>query len=546
MATSWTVGGGAGCDIVVVEPVVSGRHCRLTRVDGGYLLEDLGSTNGTFVNGVRVTGPVRVTQSDSVTLGRVFPFPWPEEGGEARPPRSATVIESAATIRQLITRVGREPDNDLVMNQPGVSGYHARIVRDEPAAGGVAMIQDLGSSNGTFVNGRRVAGSAPLHPGDTVGLGKYTFVFDPPPGHSTARPTPPPPTEFAFAPPADAKATAPESARVLPAVPPRATEVTLSPVGPAIGAPAAPPSLSLGDALAEEFAAVWTPAWVTGLLLAQGPLSALAILGAFRGTESVPATLFWLGLAAVWFGLSAAVFAPGTETKREGAGLSGALARLLVLAAVGVIDGLAAWVVVWPGASLGGSSATALGLILLAACAGLGLGALLVSAVPRREFAWGVLPLLVLTLWAFGGEFWAVGDLSPLVRPVAAAVPTRWAFEGLLLAEGGGRVETPVTLDPARTPTMPPAPAPEGSEVDVEGGGDGEAAEGKMEGTGEAPTPAPAPVTVDWAETYFPARTERMGLRADFLALGSMAVGLVALAAFAATAPTTRRARAAS
>ena len=47
MARSWTIGSGPDCDLVVDRPVVSGRHCRLTRVGDGYLLEDLGSTNGT-------------------------------------------------------------------------------------------------------------------------------------------------------------------------------------------------------------------------------------------------------------------------------------------------------------------------------------------------------------------------------------------------------------------------------------------------------------------------------------------------------------------
>ena len=43
-------------DIVINDPEVSRHHCRMTRSTAGYTLEDLGSTNGTFVNGQRLTG----------------------------------------------------------------------------------------------------------------------------------------------------------------------------------------------------------------------------------------------------------------------------------------------------------------------------------------------------------------------------------------------------------------------------------------------------------------------------------------------------------
>ena len=59
MPTSWLIGSAAGCTIVVEHATVSGRHCRLTLDREGYLLEDLGSTNGTYVNGRRLAGPER-------------------------------------------------------------------------------------------------------------------------------------------------------------------------------------------------------------------------------------------------------------------------------------------------------------------------------------------------------------------------------------------------------------------------------------------------------------------------------------------------------
>lgn len=48
--TTWVAGSGANCDIVLAGTTVSGRHCKLSFMDGVYTLEDLGSTNGTYVD----------------------------------------------------------------------------------------------------------------------------------------------------------------------------------------------------------------------------------------------------------------------------------------------------------------------------------------------------------------------------------------------------------------------------------------------------------------------------------------------------------------
>ncbi|MBI5564710.1 MAG: FHA domain-containing protein [Chloroflexi bacterium] len=63
-----TLGREAGNDLVVEDPQISRRHSRLTRQGNSYLLEDLGSTNGTFVNGSRVTTPVLLANGDLIGL----------------------------------------------------------------------------------------------------------------------------------------------------------------------------------------------------------------------------------------------------------------------------------------------------------------------------------------------------------------------------------------------------------------------------------------------------------------------------------------------
>jgi hypothetical protein len=65
----FTIGRDGGCDLVLAEITVSRRHARLERDEAGWLLEDLGSTNGTRLNGWRVCSPVRVRAGDQVSFG---------------------------------------------------------------------------------------------------------------------------------------------------------------------------------------------------------------------------------------------------------------------------------------------------------------------------------------------------------------------------------------------------------------------------------------------------------------------------------------------
>ncbi|MDR3307541.1 MAG: FHA domain-containing protein [Coriobacteriales bacterium] len=65
------VGRSPGADIVVSEGFVSGRHARFSRVGDDLMLEDLGSTNGTFVEGQRIGATVQLEAGDLVGIGDV-------------------------------------------------------------------------------------------------------------------------------------------------------------------------------------------------------------------------------------------------------------------------------------------------------------------------------------------------------------------------------------------------------------------------------------------------------------------------------------------
>ena len=67
-----------------------------------------------------------------------------------------------------IVTLGRDITNDITINDPEVSRHHMRLTR---GAGGFTL-EDLGSTNGTFVNGQRLTGARPLRDGDMIGLGE--------------------------------------------------------------------------------------------------------------------------------------------------------------------------------------------------------------------------------------------------------------------------------------------------------------------------------------------------------------------------------------
>jgi len=67
-----TIGRATGADFIVDAALVSRVHCRLTALADGQLeLRDLESTNGTYVNGVRIGQPLRLVSGDRVQVGRV-------------------------------------------------------------------------------------------------------------------------------------------------------------------------------------------------------------------------------------------------------------------------------------------------------------------------------------------------------------------------------------------------------------------------------------------------------------------------------------------
>jgi ABC-type multidrug transport system ATPase subunit/pSer/pThr/pTyr-binding forkhead associated (FHA) protein len=251
---SYSLGRDPSGDLVIDDARVSWRHATVRRAERGWVIEDLGSTNGTFVQGQRVqqteVGPGSTVHLGNATDGprlnfgagaqpaadvysaetahatpqqrhqqaaRVAQAPaapaqqqagWGQQGAQVPPQQYAPPpqpqpqagqggwgqqppaprrqpqqpvggqpqgVRSPTTFHQLalgrVMKIGRALENELVVSDLQVSRYHAEF-RAHPD--GRYEIVDLGSHNGTYVNGQAIQRHL-LGPNDIVGVGHSTF-----------------------------------------------------------------------------------------------------------------------------------------------------------------------------------------------------------------------------------------------------------------------------------------------------------------------------------------------------------------------------------
>ena len=133
------------CALVLEHQSVSGEHAEFRPEDGKMVLTDR-STNGTFVNGLRVK-TADLHDGDYITFGRY--------SGKSLIFRTGLEpelkVETIDLAKDRIT-IGRDASNDVAINHPTVSNRHAEIVKQN----GKVFIADLGSTNGTYVNGIKI------------------------------------------------------------------------------------------------------------------------------------------------------------------------------------------------------------------------------------------------------------------------------------------------------------------------------------------------------------------------------------------------------
>ena len=226
----------AGSDVVVSGTEVSRRHAEIQATADGYVLTDL-SVNGTYVNGERIGRRHLLARADVIRIGHdefrfyadAAPLPsgrprrsMPPQTTPPRPPTGAgarlsdtlhgvppSSLPGSATptypttaplasllvrsgelkgrrlpIKTPVVNIGRADFNDVVIADPSVSTSHAKLQRRDD----VWVLSDLNSTNGTFLEGERVADEAPLAPGSTVRFGEVSVLFEPLDEGSVSRP----------------------------------------------------------------------------------------------------------------------------------------------------------------------------------------------------------------------------------------------------------------------------------------------------------------------------------------------------------------------
>lgn len=117
----------AECDVLLTEGHASRRHAKLVLAEDGYWLEDLGSSNGTFINGNRISGRVKVASGDRLRFDvEEYDFRIPSQAAPAALDESKTVYrapESAAVVAEssgVFKRPGAWADPDAM----GDAGVH--------------------------------------------------------------------------------------------------------------------------------------------------------------------------------------------------------------------------------------------------------------------------------------------------------------------------------------------------------------------------------------------------------------------------------------
>jgi ABC-type multidrug transport system ATPase subunit len=182
-----SIGRNSNNDIVIPLGVVSGTHAKLEIIAGDLYLKDLGSTNGTFVNGHRLSpgSPVKVIGNTVNFSGQIT---MTVQAAGSRPAVNPTVQQASGNtsgLADLGTRIltqlkqknsiilGRADSCDVVVENNQISRNHAKITNQ----GGRYFIEDLGSVNGTYLNGVRVTGKMPMGSSDTIILGRIRITL---------------------------------------------------------------------------------------------------------------------------------------------------------------------------------------------------------------------------------------------------------------------------------------------------------------------------------------------------------------------------------
>jgi ABC transport system ATP-binding/permease protein len=192
------IGREPGNAVVMNAGQISRRHAVLTCRDDSFEVQDLGSVNGTQVNGELINGPYLLKDGDLITLWDVtltFHLMQQNVQPQVKIGREPTlVVNSDAPQPRLVISAGAQEGRkillvpgmmvigratasseewDIALQDRAISRPHARI---EGTDKGFALA-DMGSANGTLLNGEEIGEPALLRDGDVIVMGETTLIF---------------------------------------------------------------------------------------------------------------------------------------------------------------------------------------------------------------------------------------------------------------------------------------------------------------------------------------------------------------------------------
>lgn len=174
------IGRSQSADIILPSDNVSRRHARLYTVDGKCYIEDLGSSNGVFVNGRRIHEVFQIQRSAQIKVGDYYLH---IEGADVEDEervycqligQNLGFVDQVFKIQRTVTLIGRGKDCSLTLIDPSISRIHAKLTVDRH---GSLVLEDLKSSNGTCANNERIEVAGVNHR-DVIRIGNAEFIVD--------------------------------------------------------------------------------------------------------------------------------------------------------------------------------------------------------------------------------------------------------------------------------------------------------------------------------------------------------------------------------
>lgn len=178
---SITVGRDNGCDIVINDSEVSKKHLRITLIGTLVEIEDLDSSNGTYLDGKKLDAHKKVMLQKNERLiiaseNNVYSI----KGSQVQKATPSIELRPEDSLLPTITikgkmTLGRSSESNVIIDNSEVSRIHLEIKLDN----GKVVIKDLGSANGTYINGKEIkkGESAYLQKGDQLVIGSEDVVY---------------------------------------------------------------------------------------------------------------------------------------------------------------------------------------------------------------------------------------------------------------------------------------------------------------------------------------------------------------------------------